>query len=234
MTGGDVEQSGQGLFNREQAAAPEPRQAPSGVVTAGDVADAYRRYAPIYDRVFGWVLEPGRRALAEEVRSLSPATLLEIGVGTGLLLPAYPAATAVTGVDLSADMLAIARARAEALPGRSIRLELADGEVLDLPTGGFECVTLPYVLSVTPEPQRLLAEARRLCRPGGTILLLNHFSGSRTWWFLEQLVKPLAARIGFRSSFRLEEQLPSCDWNIESISSVNLFGLSKLIRIRNS
>lgn len=227
-------QSRQSLLNREQALPPKSSRVHRGVVTAADVADAYRRYAPIYDWIFGWILAPGRRALAEQVRELNTATLLEIGVGTGLLLPDYPAATAVTGVDLSADMLVIARARAEALPGRSIRLELADGEVLDLPSGGFDCVTLPYVLSVTPEPQRLLAEARRLCRPGGTILVLNHFSGSRSWWLLEQLVKPLAARIGFRSSFRQEEQLPSRDWTIESIISVNLFGLSKLIRIRNS
>jgi phosphatidylethanolamine/phosphatidyl-N-methylethanolamine N-methyltransferase len=213
--------------------APPPEQAHAAELTAADVTQAYRRYAPFYDRLFGLALEPGRRALAEQVVALAPQRLLEIGVGTGLLLPRYPGATAVTGIDLSAEMLDIARARAASLHGRDIRLAQADGEGLDFAAGAFDCVTLPYVLSVTPAPQRLMAEARRVCRPGGTIVVLNHFSGSRSWWLAEQLVKPLAARIGFRSSFRLEEQLPAREWNIESVRPVNLFGLSRLIVIRN-
>jgi phosphatidylethanolamine/phosphatidyl-N-methylethanolamine N-methyltransferase len=92
---------------------------------------------------------------------------------------------------------------------------------------------MPYVLSVTPNPARLVAEARRVCRKGGTIFVLNHFSGSRFWWLLERAVRPIASRIGFRSDFSFEEQILKYDWEIGEVSSVNLMGLSRLVEIRN-
>lgn len=206
---------------------------PAHGFTAGDVVDAYRRYAPLYDWVFGAVLEPGRRALAAAVCRENPGTLLEVGVGTGLLLPHYPAQAKVTGIDLSQAMLDKARQRAGQLPGRDIRLMRSNGETLSFAANAFDCVTLPYVLSVTPDPARLIGEALRVCRAGGSIFVVNHFSGSRTWWLLERLVRPLAARIGFRSDFSLQEQILDHGWQIESIRTVNLFGLSRLIHIRN-
>jgi len=202
-------------------------------VSRDAVMRAYRRYAPVYDRVFGGVLEPGRRALAEAVAKVAPAALLEVGVGTGLMLARYPATTAVTGVDLSEPMLAKARARAQSLPGRSIRLEVMDAEALTFPDDAFDCVTVPYVLSVTPDPRRLVTEIRRVCRKGGTILIVNHFSGTRFWWLLERAVGPLAGRVGFRSEFSLRAEISRYDWKVERIDDVNLFGLSKLVWIRN-
>ena len=90
------------------------------------------------------------------------------------------------------------------------------------------------MLSVTPDPVRLIAEAQRVCKPGGSIYVVNHFSGSRSWWLLEQVARPLAARIGFRSDFGYQEQMLDRGWQIESVRSVNLFGLSKLVLIRNA
>ena len=197
------------------------------------VVRAYRRYAPVYDRIFGGVLDPGRRALADAVRELEPASLLEVGVGTGLMLARYPEATRVVGVDLSMEMLAKASARVPALADRDIRLEVMDAEALTFPDGAFDCVTVPYVLSVTPDPQRLVAEVRRVCRVGGTILILNHFSGSRIWWLLEQVVKPVPGEVGFRSDFELTAEISRYDWKVEWMKDVNLFGLSKLVSIRN-
>ena len=197
------------------------------------VVRAYRRYAPVYDGIFGGVLDPGRRALADAVRELEPASLLEVGVGTGLMLARYPEATRVVGVDLSMEMLAKASARVPALADRDIRLEVMDAEALTFPDGAFDCVTVPYVLSVTPDPQRLVAEVRRVCRVGGTILILNHFSGSRFWWLLERVVKPVPGEVGFRSDFELTDEISRYDWKVEWMKSVNLFGLSKLVSIRN-
>ncbi len=225
---------------REEAAAEVAAPARRPMVRRGlapvsrdAVVRAYQRYAPVYDRVFGGVLDPGRRALAEAVAQLAPPTLLEVGVGTGLMLARYPAATSVTGVDLSEPMLAKARARAHTLPGHNIRLEVMDAEALTFPDGAFDCVTVPYVLSVTPDPRRLVAEIRRVCRRGGTILIVNHFSGSRFWWLLERAVRPLAGRVGFRSEFSLRAEISRYDWRVEWVRDVNLLGLSKLISIRN-
>jgi phosphatidylethanolamine/phosphatidyl-N-methylethanolamine N-methyltransferase len=105
---------------------------------------------------------------------------------------------------------------------------------MDFPDASFDCVAIPYVLSVTPHPERLVAEIRRVCRRDGTILILNHFSGSRFWWFLERAVRPLANRIGFRSDFCFDDQILKYDWQVQSVKRVNFLGLSRLVVIRNT
>jgi len=199
------------------------------------VVNPYRFSAPLSDILFGAVLEPGRRALTDAFCARRPASILEVGVGTGLTLARYPATSSVVGIDISNDMLDIARERADReLAGRNIHLAAMNAEAMDFPDACFDCVAIPYVLSVTPHPERLVAEIRRVCRPGGTILILNHFSGSRVWWFMERAVRSLANRIGFRSDFCFDEQIPKYDWEIQSVRKVNLFGLSRLVTIRNS
>ena len=201
-----------------------------------DVVRSYHRYAPVYDRVFGAIYEHGRRELASSVsRFVQGHSLLEIGVGTGLTLPLYPEGFDVTGVDICPDMLERAQRRAEReLPGRDIHLALMDGEKLDFADGSFDCVVLAYVLPVTPHPDQLVAEVRRVCRKDGIIFVLNHFNGSRVWWLLELLVRPLAKVVGFRSDFSIDEHVMRHDWKVEAIQVVNLFGLSKLVTIRNA
>lgn len=202
-------------------------------ISVDNVVDTYRFYAPLYDRLFGAVLEPGRRALTEAVCAMQPNSILEVGVGTGLTLERYPASASVVGIDISHEMLEIARERAEKLAGRSIHLASMNAEAMDFPDGSFDCVAIPYVLSVTPNPERLVAEIRRVCRKGGAILILNHFSGSRFWWFLERAVRSLANKIGFRSDFCFDEQILKYDWEILSVKKVNFLGLSRLVVIRN-
>src|SRR5690606_27021234 len=136
-------------------------------ITSGDVVSAYQRYAPVYNYIFGAVLEQGRKRLAEEVRGLSPATHLEVGGGTGLLLGKYPPHVEVVGVDVSRPMLDKARELASSLPGHKIALHEMDAERLEFKDGSFDVVTVPYVLSVTPNPARLTHELRRVCKPGG-------------------------------------------------------------------
>ena len=201
-----------------------------------DVVRAYHRVAPVYDRVFGWIYEHGRRELVRTASLVvNGPSLLEIGVGTGLTLPLYPKDYAITGVDICPDMLARAQRRVERqLPGREIRLQLMDGEKLDFADGSFDCVVLAYVLSVTPHPDQLVAEARRVCRKDGIIFVLNHFNGSRVWWLLELMVRPLAKFVGFRSDFSLDEHVMRHDWKVQAIQVVNLFGLSRLVTVRNA
>lgn len=203
-------------------------------VSPASVIRTYRFYAPIYDGLFGAILEPGRRALAQAVCSLRPRTVLEVGVGTGLTLRHYPRSAAVTGIDLSDEMIEIGRHRAGRLPGRRIELLTMNAESMDFPDHAFDCVTLPYVLSVTPDPERLSTEIRRVCRKGGTIFILNHFSGSPFWWLLEQAMQAAAGKIGFRSDFSYAEQILGRDWQVRSVTKVNLGGLSRLVEICNS
>ncbi|QTD44838.1 class I SAM-dependent methyltransferase [Ottowia testudinis] len=204
-------------------------------ITRQNVEYTYGHYARFYDLAFGAVLQAGRRRLCEAVRATAPATVLEVGVGTGLTLAHYPASTAVTGIDLSPEMLAHARQRAAALPGRRIVLDCMDAEQLDFADASFDCVTLPYVLSVTPNPARLTAELRRVCKPGGDIFVLNHFSGGAGVWALpERMISGLAARIGFRSDFPFDEHMRHADWTLQARSRVNLLGLTTLAHMKNT
>jgi len=219
---------------RGRAKPANPRRGTSRVGgSEARVAQTYARLAPIYDLLFGGVLEPGRRRMTAVVRALAPATLLEVGVGTGLALPGYPPAARIVGIDLSQDMLERARERAARLPDHRIAIEQMNAERMRFADASFDCVTVPYVLSVTPRPAELVREIRRVCKPNGTIVVLNHFSGSPAWWLLERAVRSAADHVGFRSDFRYEEQILAHDWRVLSLEAVNLFGLSRLVVLRN-
>jgi len=202
-------------------------------ITSDDVKKTYAFYAPIYDYLFGAVLEPGRRELCKEVAELKPISILEIGVGTGLLLGMYPKESSVSGIDISEEMLSIARARVKKMQCSNIHLETMDAEHLNFPDNSFDCVVLPYVLSVTPNPDGLIKEARRVCNKNGTLIILNHFSGNNAWLLLEKLFKNLTEKIGFRSEFSYENHILKHNWKVKKVTKVNLFGLSKLIVIEN-
>lgn len=107
-----------------------------------------------------------------------------------------------------------------------------DAEKLAFANSSFDCVTAPYVLSVTPNPEVMLREMARVCRPGGRILVLNHFSGGRFWSLPERFFASLASKLGFRSSFSMDV-IDRCGLTIESSATVNLLGLSRLLVIRN-
>jgi phosphatidylethanolamine/phosphatidyl-N-methylethanolamine N-methyltransferase len=198
-----------------------------------DVAHTYERFAPLYDRLFGWVLDPGRKAMTQAASALNPVSVLEVGVGTGLTLADYPQSTRITGIDLSAGMLARAHQRAARMPERDITLHRMNAECMDFPDNSFDCVAVCYVLSVTPDVGRLVKELQRVCKPGGRILIVNHFSGSRFWWVMERAVRPLARYVGFRSEFGFEDNVLAHDWALVSVRPVNLFSLSKLVELHN-
>jgi phosphatidylethanolamine/phosphatidyl-N-methylethanolamine N-methyltransferase len=172
------------------------------------------------------------RALADACRPAACVGPPEVGVGTGLTLPGYPPSAAVVGVDISAEMLASTRARrTSSRPQHSTRVDGRRGAHVSRPL--LRVRHRSYVLSVTPDPRRLVAEIRRVCWIGGTILILNHFSGGRFWWLLERAMRPLASRVGFRSDFGLAGEVSSYDWTVEWVKDVNFLGLSKLVSVRN-
>ena len=122
------------------------------------VRRAYRRYASVYGALFGWSLEHGRRQLIHMLQCQPGDSLLEVGVGTGLLLPRYPRDIAVVGIDLSEDMLALARARVRRKGLTNVTLHMMDAERTGFAAASFDHVVLPYVYSVTPDPQQLVRE----------------------------------------------------------------------------
>lgn len=197
------------------------------------VIQCYKRYAPFYDWLFGRILQPGRKAIVREVENLRPQEILEIGVGTGLMLPLYPGDIPVTGVDISLDMLKKAEEKICTQRQAQISLLEVNGECLPFSDNSFSCVVIPYTYSATPNPEKLIEEAKRVCQEDGTILIVNHFSGFKSIWnMLEKASKPLAKKLGFYSDFSYQKYVEDSGLDVINVYPVNLFGLSRVVIAR--
>jgi phosphatidylethanolamine/phosphatidyl-N-methylethanolamine N-methyltransferase len=195
------------------------------------VKAAYRRYARIYDVVFGAVLQPGRRAVLEALKLRPGDRVLEVGVGTGISLPLYPRDVRITGIDVSREMLERARARVARarLPNVEALLEM-DAEAMAFPDASFDKVVAMYVVSVVPRPAKLLEELHRICRPDGEIFIVNHFqSENRVMGALERMLGSVSSQIGFDPEVDLRQLVPAAQNG--DVSRVNLFW--KMVRLRN-
>jgi phosphatidylethanolamine/phosphatidyl-N-methylethanolamine N-methyltransferase len=197
------------------------------------VTAAYDRYARVYDTLFGWVLQDGRRRLAQRLDTCAPGQrILELGVGSGLMLPLYPRHAMVLGLDISDGMLARARALVVREGLEHVQLRRVDAEHTGVADGSFDHVVLPYVYSVTPDPQALMAEAFRACRPGGDLWILNHFSGLGLWDWLERPLRPFARWVGWRPDFPYAQHVIAQGWQVIDVEAANLWGLSRLVHVR--
>src|SRR5262245_743099 len=195
------------------------------------VKAAYRRYARVYDMVFGAVLQPGRRAVIEALRLRPGERVLEVGVGTGLSLSLYPRDVRITGVDVSHEMLEKARKRVERrkLDNVEALLEM-DAESMAFPDASFDKVVAMYVVSVVPRPAKLLEELHRVCRPDGEIFLVNHFqSENRVMGAVERVLGNVSSQIGFDPQVDLRSLVPTAQNG--DVSRINLFW--KMVRLRN-
>ena len=166
------------------------------------VAEAYGRWAPIYDFVFGPVFRQGRRAAVRAAEGVG-GRILEVGVGTGLSLADYGSGNRIVGIDISKPMLDKARKRVEAQDLRQVEmLEVMDAEHLILPDAAFDVVVAQYVVTAIPNPEKALDEFVRVVRPGGEIILTTRI-GAETGLrgALEKMLMPLTSRLGWRTEF---------------------------------
>lgn len=170
------------------------------------VVTAYRRQAPIYDIVFGVLLHPGRIGTVKLINQTAHGRVLEVGVGTGLSLPRYRKDLRIVGIDISDDMLRLARQRTrEKGLGNVEALLNMDAEQLQFDDNSFDTVAAMYVASVVPHPDRLMREMQRVCKPGGDIFIVNHFAedgGLRGT--IERRLAALSHKLGWRPDFKLE------------------------------
>jgi phosphatidylethanolamine/phosphatidyl-N-methylethanolamine N-methyltransferase len=172
------------------------------------VTDTYRRWAPVYDKTFGAVTGIGRKRVVDYLNTRS-GRLLEVGVGTGLSLGRYNPRLEVTGIDVSADMLEKARAKVEEQRlGHVKSIREMDARHLDFPDGHFDTVVAMYLVSVVPEPERVVAEMARVCKPGGEIVIVNHFARDRGMIArVERAMAPFADKLGWHSDFEITRVL---------------------------
>jgi phosphatidylethanolamine/phosphatidyl-N-methylethanolamine N-methyltransferase len=198
------------------------------------VRRAYARWASSYDMTFGRFAESSRMAAVAQLNLLPPGRVLEVGVGTGMSLPFYKRHLKVTGIDLSPEMLVKARARVarEKLSQVGAILEM-DAAHLDFPDASFDAVAAMYVMTVVPDPTQVMAELARVCKPGGEVMVVNHFSqdhGLRG--AVEKSMSRFSERLGWRPVFPLATVMGQTGLVLEEVVSLKPFGLFTLLRFR--
>jgi phosphatidylethanolamine/phosphatidyl-N-methylethanolamine N-methyltransferase len=211
---------------------PDSTDSPSDVATRAlsvaavenaFVAGVYEKLASVYDFIFGPTLHPGRVHAIQRMGIKPGDRVLEVGVGTGINAPLYPRDCAVTGIDLSGSMLERARDRVARKGLRNIRLLEMDAASMKFADDSFDIVYAPYLISVVPDPVAVVREMRRVCRPGGRIVLLNHFRSANPFvaW-VERVISPFTVHIGFKSDLDLPAFLAQAELRPISIEKVNI------------
>lgn len=166
------------------------------------VARSYARWAPFYDYTFGAITRRGHARAARHINGRGGA-VLEVGVGTGLALKDYSPALSVTGIDFSDEMLDKARQRVRDERLAHVKsLRQMDARRLDFADNSFDTVAAMHLMSVVPEPERVMAEMARVAKPGGEVVVVNHFArDTGILAAIERLSAPLENLLGWHSDF---------------------------------
>ena len=193
----------------------------------------YSDYALLYDKTFGKIFYNRIKHVIESLHIPPGAEVLELGVGTGTSFPAYPTNCKVMGIDLAKDMLAQARAKISKNSWSHLQVMEMDALNLAFADNSFDYVTVFHTVTVVPDPVQMLAEAQRVCKPGGKIVIVNHFTtdlpiiGSLT-----EALDPLTRRLGWRTKLKLEPFLQATDLTVEEIYKLSKVSLYTVIRGR--
>jgi phosphatidylethanolamine/phosphatidyl-N-methylethanolamine N-methyltransferase len=193
----------------------------------------YGRLTPLYDVVFGALLQSGRRRAMDHLNPTAGESILEVGVGTGVGLDGYPASCRVTAIDLSRAMVERARGRARESGTASVTFMQMDATRMAFADRSFDAVYAPHVVNVVPDPIAMGREMVRVCRPGGRVVLLNHFDGvPETSNFTNQVVGHVARLFSVDWDLSLDDYLRQVGLEAITVESVNLPKLSSIVVCR--
>jgi phosphatidylethanolamine/phosphatidyl-N-methylethanolamine N-methyltransferase len=199
------------------------------------IRTAYRRWAPVYDHTFGKIAAEGRKHTVEIINR-STGSVLEVGVGTGLSLPAYKRDLEIVGIDLSPEMLEKARERIAELRLKNVTgLHEMDAGELTFESSMFDTVVAMYVMTVVPEPEKVMRELARVCKPGGQVVLVNHFSqeeGMRGW--VERRMAPFGDKLGWRPVFDVDRVMVCPELELIESRAIRPMGIFTMMRFKKS
>lgn len=200
------------------------------------VKTSYARWAPVYDRTFGVITNAGRRTAVDYINEQGAAKVLEVGVGTGLALPSYRSDLRVTGIDFSEDMLAKARTKVKNLDLDHVQnLRQMDARNLEFPDASFDVVAAMHIISVVPEPERVMAEMVRVCKPGGRLVITNHFARETGLLAqIERLTAPFANLLGWHSDFEITTVLRQPELKVIEKKSLPPMGMMTFLVLQKS
>lgn len=204
-------------------------------MSLSSVRKVYDRYSSFYDIFFGPILSPGRYVCARIINKIAPknASILEVGVGTGLSLPMYREDLKINGIDISEKMLKKAQQCVTQKNMSNIKLQVMDAQNLEFEDNSFDFIVAMYVVSVVPDVNIFLNEIIRVAKPNAKILFVNHFSSEKpVMKFIEQKLSRFNKLIGFNSDFPIDSVLKCGQLELEECQNVNLFGYWKLLHCK--
>jgi phosphatidylethanolamine/phosphatidyl-N-methylethanolamine N-methyltransferase len=194
----------------------------------------YYEFSHLYEPLFRRFFYP-RIAMVIRALAIPPgARVLELGVGTGLSLDAYPAHCQITGIDLAPDMLERAQDKVNRNGWRHVTLEQGDALDLRFADDSFDYVMAFHVVSVVPDPRRMMAEAQRVCRPGGLLTIINHFRSSNPALArLARTIDPITRRLGW-TTLRLPDVVDRRTLHVERQWKTSARSLFTIVVARNA
>jgi phosphatidylethanolamine/phosphatidyl-N-methylethanolamine N-methyltransferase len=190
----------------------------------------YDVWSRVYDRTFGVLVQKRQRRALEQLHLRPGDKVLDIGVGTGIMLAHYPHDVTVVGMDLSGGMLAKAREKCLELGLDHCHLVRADAMLPPFAPQSFDHVMISHTISVVSDPARLVRWARTLVKPRGRIVLLNHFQSTNPLMgWLERILNPVFVKIGWRSDLPLEEVLSGVDLHVQYRFKLRMIDLWQIV-----
>jgi phosphatidylethanolamine/phosphatidyl-N-methylethanolamine N-methyltransferase len=198
------------------------------------VERVYSSYAGVYDRIFGKVFHEGRESAIRNLNVQPDERVLEVGVGTGLALPMYPRHCRITAIDFSEGMLEIAKKRALEHRMEHVTLHRMDAGAMEFEDDSFDTVVAAYVVTAVPDYRKVVNEMIRVCRSGGRIIMLNHFSnGNKVIAAVEKVISPLTKHLGWRTDLSLNTVLEGTSLQVFRNQKVNPLRLWALVECVN-
>lgn len=199
------------------------------------VEKLYNRFSTFYDLIYGLKVFNNGRELAPEFLDLFPgAQLLEVGVGTGLSIPLLPRNIEITAIDFSQKMLGRTRKRLDSLAIYNVQLFKMDAMHLEFPDNSFDRILAAYFISTVSDPVKVVLEMKRVCRPGGNLVFLNHFQYEvPAIGFLEKYLSPLFYRLGFYTGLNLHELMAETGLVVDRVEKTDWLSHFKAVRCVN-
>lgn len=189
------------------------------VVQKAEIQKIYSRYSGFYDIIFAQLFYPRIRFGLEKIGIMPDDRIIEVGVGTGLSLPLYPPSCKVVGIDITRRMLEKAREKKKKFGFSHVELFEMDGENICFADDSFDHAVLPFVVSVVPNLERLMAEVKRVTKGGGKIIIINHLCTKLSFLSkMEEKLSPLFMKLGWKMGLSVDALSNHCNLHIEEIS----------------
>jgi len=196
------------------------------------IKSSYKFWAPVYDKTFGVITNFGRKRAIKHINKRK-GRVLEVGVGTGLSLKHYKTHLQISGIDVSPHMLAKARRKANKHAMNHVEgIYEMDARTMDFPDDHFDTVVAMFLISVVPEPERVIAEMARVCKPGGEVLIVNHFATQGgPLAAAERVIAPFASKIGWHSDFSILRVTGEDKLKLRELKKIPPLGMFRFLRM---